>query len=745
MPVLIDVRTVSREATLKDLESIRRPEDLPPGARLAADMERTLRLQAPIRWCWQMHWVREAVAGALAGLSGIRADAAAEAQVDVAWDGVFRAEVTREEERLHLRLFRGRSASLGASVKLAAGSPNTVDELLQAITGLHPLGWVQSFMRDMGSNHWRDLADAAGVPTRLLEDLTSRWLRMGPREQAALFHASGEASRLQTIFEWCERITGEIEGPAALHQAVADWPWHDGEANRALLDWLEAAAGAVLDGPVSPVSFDRLKRAAWEVHSMLAQDGLAGALQLLRGKAAALAGPGLAGLSGLAQALGGRAEAALSKTFSAQLALRASAATAETALVDALFEFTPAGLAAYRRTISGDLQAALVWGTRGVEVKHAVLSHHLRRRFELELHLPFMDVRSWERVTEAMAQTEITTDETGRTLVLSMKAQNTEEARNRYQSLLSVTGGFLVREMEEPQASFRLAFEDRRSVKPGDTAEPWYQVLAAYGLAQQAREWVAAAGAPVEAALTVRAPGELVAGWIGLPSERELAFFFEFRRASLAVQRALRNWLPACWFADLDRYDDLDAAFPLLVYQATDAYPGRPKTQFNYDVLDSLSMDRAWRSANRRLPRILADVQGRLLAAGRKKTAAFYDPELARKILSRIQRQPRMLHALLMGDAAMVNQMADLAAAGRDIRALIHSDPVKATRETAKFGERFTKAFRRRLRRLYAGEGFEALGSILLVEATAALHGGDQKRVEAVLRLRCGSREQVLA
>ena len=98
-----------------------------------------------------------------------------------------------------------------------------------------------------------------------------------------------------------------------------------------------------------------------------------------------------------------------------------------------------------------------------------------------------------------------------------------------------------------------------------------------------------------------------------------------------------------------------------------------------------------------------------------------------------------------MGDAAMVNQMAELAESGRDIQALLERDQAKAIRELARFGERFTKAFRKRLRRLYACEGFEALGSILLVEASAALSGQGAKPLEAVLRLRCGNREQVLA
>jgi hypothetical protein len=745
MPVLIDVKAVSRAATRKDLEEIRKPEDLPAGTSLSADIETSLLIRAPIRWSWQMHWVREAAAGVLQGLCGIRADASAEARVDAAWDGVFRAEVSREEDRLRLRMFRGKSTCLQAGVTLAAGSPNTADELLQAITGKHPLGWLQSVLGQMGGQRWLEAAEAAGIPTRALEDLTSRWQRLGPQEQAALFRAAGQPDWLQLIREWSQRIANELKGQAALHQAVSEWPWHEDEASRTLLDWLNSAAGSVVDAPLAAEAFDRLLASAREVHALLDQERVVNALQKLHAKAFDIALPALEGLDGLAQALGARAGTALEKAFSAELALRASRTTEDTALIDAQFEFSAAGLEAYRRTLSGDLQPALRPGTAGVQVRHALLSHHVLKRFELELHLPFVETRNWECKTDAMAQAEITTDESGRTVVVSARAQNGEEARNRYQSVLTVAGGWLKRGAEDPRVSFSLAFDDRRRVKAGDDAQPWYRVLAAYGLAEQAQAWVEAAGVPVEAALTVRAPGELVADWIGLPSEREAAFFPQFRRASVAVQRALRDWLPSVWFADLDRYEDLGSAFPLLVYQATDAFPGRPRAQFAYDAMDPLSMERAWRSAARRLGRLLEEVHHRLEAAGKSSTAAFYEPEQAASILGRVQRQPRLVHALLMGDAAMVNQMAELAESGRDIQALLERDQAKAIRELARFGERFTKAFRKRLRRLYACEGFEALGSILLVEASAALSGRGVKPVEAVLRLRCGNREQVLA
>ena len=397
--------------------------------------------------------------------------------------------------------------------------------MLQAITGKHPLGWLQSVLAQMGGQRWLDAAAAAGIPTRALEDLTSRWQRLGPQEQAALFRAAGQSDWLQLIREWSQKIANEVKGQAALHQAVSEWPWHEDEASRVLLDWLNSAAGSVLDAPLSAEAFDRLLASAREVHALLDQERVVTALQKLRAKACDVALPALEGLDGLAQALGARAKTALEKAFSAELALRASRTAEDTALIDAQFEFSAAGLEAYRRTLSGDLLPALRPGTAGVQVRHALLSHHVLKRFELELHLPFVATRSWECKTDAMAQAEITTDESGRTVVVSARAQDGEEARNRYQSVLTVAGGWLKRGAEDPQVSFSLAFDDRRRVQAGDDAQPWYRILSAYRLAGQAQAWVEAAGEPVEAALTVRAPGELVAEWIGcLPSGRLHSF-----------------------------------------------------------------------------------------------------------------------------------------------------------------------------------------------------------------------------
>ena len=212
MPVLIDVKAVSRAATRKDLEAIRRPEDLPPGASLIADIETTLLIRAPIRWSWQMHWVREAAAGVLAGV--------------VRHPG---GRLSRSAGRRGLGRGVPRGGHKGGRPAAAANVPRDVD-LLQsrrdaarqaARYGGRSLagdyrqassGCCSGLLAQMGGQRWLDAAAAAGIPTCALEDLTSRWQRLGPQEQAALFRAAGQSDWLQLIREWSREDRQRSEG-----------------------------------------------------------------------------------------------------------------------------------------------------------------------------------------------------------------------------------------------------------------------------------------------------------------------------------------------------------------------------------------------------------------------------------------------------------------------------------------------------------------------------------------------------
>jgi hypothetical protein len=204
----------------------------------------------------------------------------------------------------------------------------------------------------------------------------------------------------------------------------------------------------------------------------------------------------------------------------------------------------------------------------------------------------------------------------------------------------------------------------------------------------------------------------------------------------------MRAWLPYVYFAGLRRYETPETAFPLVVYQASPPFAGQPKYDFNYDVMSDASMASFYRLAAQQLPKDLARIEGMLLAAGKPRIAALYRSKRARDIVSLVRQKPKSLHLLLVADAVFVNALVNLGCRGRELREQSAGDPA-AARKLSRFAADLAKALNGRLRRLYGGQECFALGSLLLVEATNALHGdASGPGIRAVLRVTRGEKGQ---
>lgn len=279
-----------------------------------------------------------------------------------------------------------------------------------------------------------------------------------------------------------------------------------------------------------------------------------------------------------------------------------------------------------------------------------------------------------------------------------------------------------------------LAYIDRRTLDRSDCLAP---LLAAYGFDDRA---AAAAQPGAEVTLTLSIPGALAAHWFCAPLEREPDFQPVFSAVSVAVQAALRRWLPYVYFSGLDRFADPRTALPLLVYQVMRPFSGGCRGEFTHDVVSPDAPQPEWAaSAARPLAAELARIHSALAAAGRKELARSYAPDQARAILRSVVRRPAPLNSLLKADAICVDHLVELAARGRRFSELAARDPRRTAKELARLSEDFAAAFHRRLRRLYNGESFVFFGPLLLAEATAALANIP---IAAALHLRCGDAEQ---
>ena len=134
-------------------------------------------------------------------------------------------------------------------------------------------------------------------------------------------------------------------------------------------------------------------------------------------------------------------------------------------------------------------------------------------------------------------------------------------------------------------------------------------------------------------------------------------------------------------------------------------------------------MSAFYRQASGRLDGELARIEELLLGAALRDAAAAYSPKQAKAFMGMVQRHPAQVRSLLVADTWLIDAFVNLGCRAGQLHRSTAEDPGTAVREFARLGTQAAKALRSKLRRLYGGQEFLALGSLLLVEATNALSG----------------------
>jgi hypothetical protein len=762
-------------ADIGQLESITVADQLPPGVTLACDSERELRLVTPSPLGLDYHWAREVLTGVLRGATGLRLDASADAHISATFRGVFHATVTRDDVGgapwLRLRLFRdcGNDMALDIHAQanlLATGEPK---ELVSALLGIHPLQWVRDALKEIGSTRWKQIAEKCGASCESMERLLNAWGGLGARAEAAIWKAADSAESLSHLSEWAAWVANDCPDAATFNARLQrELDGMPGFVNSPVGQWVESAAGAALSTMWSEQVFQRLQAAAKLVHGITSRAELPALLAKLQDLAGAELDPAKAApwmLARLGEMLGrspvaGDFEALtekwkalaakiqqaagelLNKNLPLELKLQLEGASSDQALADASFPFDAEGLALYRRVLGGDLSPLFGTPDERVRLRSGNLTHHVHKTRHLEVHLPFMDRKSWQTSLDTVARAEVLASDDGRIFVDHLSAEDVIAKPPAFQSSMLFTGVFSARDGEPRNDNFSLRFTDRRVMGATDGLCAWGRVLEAYGLA-----WPALPSAPVTATLLVRIPGETVEVWCSAPHSRDPEFFPTMSNVSRTMQAALRRWLPALYLSDLDRYNEPSAVLPLLAYQSSPPYTGKRKGDFCYDAMDQTAVEKALMSSAPALTAVLAQTQSMLRAAGREHAAGFYDPAQAKYLLASTLRQRRNFCSLLVADAFFVEEVLHLADCARELSAVSRQNPKRALRNMSRYGAALVQTFHRKLRRLYAGEDFRALGSILLSEATMALCGrrGEPVELAATLTIESGGRTTLIA
>ena len=148
------------------------------------------------------------------------------------------------------------------------------------------------------------------------------------------------------------------------------------------------------------------------------------------------------------------------------------------------------------------------------------------------------------------------------------------------------------------------------------------------------------------------------------PRERHPRYFRTWQRVSLALQRALRKWIPERYFLDSRRFEDRDAAYPMLVYAACRLCYGRPRTEFTYDVADPRAVSSAMHNIGSTLKLVLELVEKRLRDEDKNELGRRYSVIWRQDILREVKKKPKMLITLLATEANVIDAVIDFGTSG---------------------------------------------------------------------------------
>ncbi|HPT28097.1 MAG TPA: hypothetical protein PLZ95_16890, partial [Bryobacteraceae bacterium] len=671
---------------------------------------------------YDCHWVREIALDVVRGTTGLRLDANATATVAASLTASMESRVRIDDGRLRLELLSSSGKSASAGVKATAGVTTEVkaaggpDPLLSALAGIHPIEWVRRMLAASGSSDWRDLADAAGIRTRQLDALYTIWQDLSARSEAAIWRALGDESdfaelRRVAVLVASGELPVTVSGSAAGEWLASLAAPTAATVARNLLVWLDDSLLVSTAQRLRQYAIDVLdpsKLTDWAVASLSEQTG-----RILDQSGAKDA---LARLATLRDKIYAGTSSALNRKLAAELAVQAEASSGERCVLDVSFPATSAGAATLRAILAGGLDAALAARPDAVIHKGWFEAFLARRRY-LDLTLPFIGRKYYSRDLDSLASASVESDALGSLIVYRLNTKEKVLVSGISSSTLLLAAAVSGRDGDPHCDNLNLTFEHRFSTAPHPGDAAWNLVLDAYGV--NPKQWPAAKG---EAALTIAAPGGLVLAWTNTPHPSTPEFEAAMSRISVALQSLMRRWLPALYFADPRRYQDIGAAWPLLVYAASRPYRSRGRGDYTYDSMDSRSVAAAASSASAAISSLIADAYRKMTAAGISRRLRFYEPGRPTDLLADALRRPQFV-SLLSADAFLVRDMIRIAETGRELRTLWSKDTRAVVRRLARDGAYFIRCFHGRLKRLYAGNEILGLGSLVLVEATAALAG----------------------
>jgi hypothetical protein len=456
-----------------------------------------------------------------------------------------------------------------------------------------------------------------------------------------------------------------------------------------------------------------------------------------------------------------KAVKALNSKYNFQFAYTYQSATTNTALLDIVFDFSQADVAAsLKQALSGNYDTLLVEQTQGVSLNQAVLTHEIKRNSHLEVNLPYYN-STIDHINQSLAKLNVTDEDEGRLLIYELDADDIVTVKNKRDSRLAI-GGYLkvasneVRVYSTDALNYSYSFKQvKQNMKREDLQFQFKPYVDTYfpttfqstgngtgsfatliGDLDRAIDQVEPNGTDnfgnTLISLQVSLPSVVASAWLKAPQDKNSPVYMDMSRQ---LQVKLKQLIPYYYFQNVKKYSDISPATVLLVYAAlpisTSAKLAGDKFTINTDTdvyweFSASQFRRAMVNHPRTLAKLSADlvrVNELLLAYGMGGTAGFFTPNRAENLQNEATQgtNDALLRSLLFVEADIVRGAYNAALKlATDFVPNAGSEPSEAIDALSEFGAEITDTFNNSLKSLFGGDLIRPLGSMVFIEAATA-------------------------
>ncbi len=146
--------------------------------------------------------------------------------------------------------------------------------------------------------------------------------------------------------------------------------------------------------------------------------------------------------------------------------------------------------------------------------------------------------------------------------------------------------------------------------------------------------------------------------WKRAPRERTPAYFPTYSTVSKAMQTAMRGWVREWFSANAEILLRPHTAYPILVYQCTHPFSGKPTNMFTYDIQQTEALDRAFASAANKLGRELKSLDTKRFTWF---TREHYFAYRSKEVVKYVARNRRAIYKMLNVETVLMDSILKFA------------------------------------------------------------------------------------